>query len=181
MTGKLIVIVGGTGSGKSTLAKKFLAPCHPMRVLLYDVNNEHPAYTERYRNPFTNRIELPSVDDFIEQAKSATSCLIMIEETTMFFSNRGRSEDMVSILVRKRHTMNNIILVYHSLRDVPKYLMVYINYLIILKTNFDTVDMVEKKFERPDITEAFKEIQAADWIVTPEGNRYSPNKMLFIS
>lgn len=180
MKGKCIVIAGGTGTGKSTIVKSLLAGANPANVLLYDVNNEHPNYTEKYKNPYTQQVELPELDDFLLQCKLSRNCIIAVEEATMFFSNKGRSDEMVSVLVRKRHTMNNIILVYHSLRSMPKYILDFVNYLVILKTTIDTEKTVEE-LGRDEITQAWKEIRDSDWLFTPEGYRYSPNKMLFIS
>lgn len=129
---KCIIIVGGTGSGKTTIVKKLLA-AHKGNKLIYDVNNE---YGEEYI----------SMDDFYKRALRAENSVIVFEEATIFFSTAGGTTEMRELLVRKRHTNNLFIFNFHSLSQIPLYILMFCDKLIIKKTN-DQIPQVERKFK----------------------------------
>lgn len=133
--GKAIIIVGATGSGKSTLIKKLLAPVDVNRLFVYDVNAEY----------FKNE-PLPDIDDFLLQVKNVEESVIVFEEATVFFSNRGSNKAMRRLLVGKRHARNVIILVFHSIRAIPFYIFDLVNYVAVFRTN-DEEKIVRERFE----------------------------------
>jgi hypothetical protein len=49
-------------------------------------------------------------------------------------------------MVRKRHTFNTIILVFHSMRSVPRYIYELANYITIFKTN-DSSEMTARELK----------------------------------
>lgn len=54
-------------------------------------------------------------------------------------------------MVRKRHTNNLLIFNFHSLRAVPLYILDFVNYIYLRKTN-DNPKLIENKFgEFPQI------------------------------
>jgi ABC-type phosphate transport system ATPase subunit len=147
MRGTAIILVGGTGAGKTTLCKRLLARVHPSRHLIYDVNGE-------YYDP--NENALPAIDDFLAEAQRVRERVIVFEESTIFFNNRGRNDQMTDILVRKRHTRNIVIMVFHSIRAIPHYIFDLVNYVYVLKTN-DTADLLRTK--HGVLLPAFLEVQ----------------------
>lgn len=172
MKGKCIVIVGGAGTGKSTLLKKLIADVPPSSVLLYDVNNEHKEYT-RYEM-------LPDIEDFLLQASLSRRVIIACEEASIFFTSHNKTEEMLNILTRRRHTYNGIILIFHSLRAVPDYMISYINHLIILKTSGDSPEKTDKKFNNDLVLQAYERINTAPWLEN-NGIRFSPHEIVNIS
>ncbi len=120
---KAIAVIGGTGQGKSTFIKEVLLSNMAGRKLIYDVNNEYKTGKA-----------LPSIVDFLKTAKTAIKTCIVFEEATIFFSNRGFNDELLDILVRKRHTQNVIILVFHSLRAAPKYVLDMVDTIVLFKT-----------------------------------------------
>jgi energy-coupling factor transporter ATP-binding protein EcfA2 len=169
---KCTCICGGPGSGKSTLMKQLIKDIPKEYLLLYDINNEHPELN-RYGN------DLPKIDDFIFQAHLSKNAIIICEEATIFFTSHNRTDEMLDLLGRRRHTGNGIILIFHSLRQVPDYMLSFINYLIILKTNGDTEDKIDRKFDNPDVLDAYRRINSAPWVENGP-IRYSPHEIVVL-
>lgn len=141
---KCIVIAGATKTGKTTLVKKLLK-VHKGKKLIYDVNNE-------YGIPYMD------MDSFIEKAKRVEKTLIVFEEATIFFGTTGSSKEMKTLLVRKRHTKNLFIFNFHALSQVPLYVLMFCDKLIIKKTN-DQLPQLERKYKgNPAIFKAFTEV-----------------------
>jgi ABC-type cobalamin/Fe3+-siderophores transport system ATPase subunit len=133
--GIAIIVVGCTGSGKSTLIKSFTKSVDRAKLFINDVNAEY----------FPDR-EYISTAQFLEIAQKLNDCVIVFEEATIFFSNRGSNREMRELLVRKRHARNVIFLVFHSIRSIPHYIYDLCNYAFIFRTN-DAPELVEKKHE----------------------------------
>jgi hypothetical protein len=130
---KAIIIVGRPRSGKTTSAKKLLSSIS-LKKEIYDVNNEYNT-----GKPF------PDMEDFLNDSLSKTETCFIFEEATIFFSNKGDERRLKTLLVRKRHTKNIIILCFHSLRSVPTYVFDLIDFYILHKTN-DNTGLIDKKF-----------------------------------
>ena len=112
---KAFILVGSTGCGKTYFTKQLLKTVHKNALLIFDVNNEWKEY---YPYPFD-----ADIDKFLEKANKVRKGVILIEDATAFLSNRGRSDLLTKILVAKRHTQNTIILLFHSMRSIPKYIV----------------------------------------------------------
>ena len=147
---KTFLIIGHTGRGKSTKVKEILAGLYCDK-LIYDVNNEHNTGKP-----------LPGIGDFLTLAKKKVNTAIVFEEATIFFSNRGRSEEVIDLLVRKRHTNNIIILLFHSIRSVPNYIFELIDYIILFKTN-DNEKLIHDKFkDNEQLIEFYNAVNQSD-------------------
>lgn len=168
--GKAFIIVGAPGMGKTTFVKNILKRVHPGTIWLYDVNNE---YTEIINQP------LLDFDVFCKEAMKKRESILVFEEATIFLSNKGSNNELKNILVRKRHTHNTILLVFHSLRYVPKYLLDLCNYMALYKTN----DPEEKAIElgNENILNAYREIKSAPMLKNDVGREYSPHKIVTLS
>lgn len=155
MIGNSIIITGGTGTGKSTYVKKLLSKVNPSRIILFDLNNEYP---KNYSIDNFNYSSFNAIDNFCEVACTAKNSVIVFEEATVFFSNRGNNQKIISMLISKRHKKNILIFIFHSLRSIPRYIFDYSNKLILFKTN-DSFEVVKSKFNHTDLEAAFKEVQ----------------------
>lgn len=147
---KAFILVGGTGCGKTYFTKQLLKSVNKNALLVFDVNNE---YKEYYPYPFN-----PDIDKFLEKASKISKGVILIEDATAFLSNRGRSDLLTKILVAKRHTQNTVILLFHSMRSIPKYLVDISTHVVIFKTN-DPQTIVERSFENEALTSAWSRVQ----------------------
>ena len=165
-----MAVVGMRGMGKSYIVKQLLQNTHPDSRLIYDPNIE---YTDLYNKP------LLKFEQFAQTVPRVSNAVIVVEEATIFLNNRGYDSDFVEAVVRARHTNNTIILVFHSLQDLPKYLFRLMNFIILLKTH-DTADYVDKQFRNKTFSASFVEIQNADFLYNENGVKYSPNKIIDI-
>lgn len=149
---KIIAIVGRPFAGKTHVAKGIVADIRAASprtpVLIYDVNKEWGGK------------ELPTMEQFIQQASRCRNSLIVFEEATLFFDpTAGRSKGLREMLVRKRHTGNAVILLFHALADIPLYVLRMIDTLVLLKTN-DTADDMRRIRGLRGLVDAFVELQA---------------------
>jgi len=144
-----ILVVGKTGSGKTTLVKSLLKKANKKSLFLYDVNNEYKEFV-------TEAVEL-DFDIFAERAKNLTNAVILFEEATIFLSNKGSNFNLKNILVRKRHTKNTVILVFHSFRTIPRYVFDLCNFIAVKKTS-DNIDFIDSRFEHDKLSVTCREI-----------------------
>lgn len=135
-SGKVIIVVGASGNGKSTWLKTTTREVDTSRFFCYDVNAEY----------FDDDDPLPEIDDFLAEMNTKTDCVMVFEEATVFFSNRGSNKTMRQLLVAKRHRRNLIFLVFHSIRSIPYYIYDLVNYVVVFNTN-DTEQIVKEKHE----------------------------------
>lgn len=141
---KCIIIAGGTGTGKTTLAKTLINK-RTKNILIYDVNNE-------YGYPYTDMVS------FLNKAKRVKNHVILFEEATIFFSTSGGEKNVREIMVRKRHTNNILIFNFHSLSQIPLYILMFCDYLFIKKSN-DQISQIERKFKgNANIFKAYAEV-----------------------
>lgn len=170
MSGKAILIIGNRGTGKTTTTKKLLANVHKDARIVLDVNNE---YADLYPFPF---IEF---DNFTKKLTTVSNAFIVIEEATIFMDNRGYNKDMTSVLVKSRHRGNTIVLVYHSIRSVPKYIFNLCNMIILHKTN--DAENVVKDYDNSDLNEAYLWLKSQPNLKNEAGKEYSPQKVVKLS
>lgn len=152
MSGKAFLIVGGTGRGKTSFVARCLSKVNKTAIALYDVNNE-TAY-----KPYTLAGDLPTIEAFTEKTTRLRDAVIVYEEATIFFSNRGNNDSLREILVRKRHTNNTIFLVFHSLRNIPRYVYDLCNFVVLFKTN-DSGKLVDANFQDERLSTCFERVK----------------------
>lgn len=167
MSGKAILVVGARGMGKTTTVKKLLQKIHADARIVLDVNGE---YKELYPKPFIG------FEEFAKKLTKIKHAFIVVEEATISLSNRSYSKDMADVLVRARHADNTIVLVYHSLRQIPAYIFPLANMVILHKTA-DTEETL-RKIDNEKLTEAWKKIKAAKMLKGSAGKEYSPQEII---
>ena len=135
---KAIIIVGATETGKTTFVKNMIKRVPNKGALfIYDINNEYSEYF-----PY----KLLDIDDFMEKTQFISKGVFVLEEATIYLNNRSSNKYLVDLMTRKRHTFNTIILVFHSMRAVPRYIYELSNYIVIFKTN-DSPDMTSRELK----------------------------------
>lgn len=144
MAGISIIVVGTNGSGKTTWVKERIKNVSQDALMIYDVNNE---YTEFYPYPFEK------FPEFMKKTVQVTNAVLVFEEATIFFKNKSSNDELRELLVRRRHTGNTLILVFHSIRAVPRDVMDMSNFMVVKKT-IDAPDYIDRKLEHHLITQA---------------------------
>jgi energy-coupling factor transporter ATP-binding protein EcfA2 len=146
------IIVGSTGSGKTTCVVDFLNIIKNRQKHIFDVNAE-PVYMncKLYKDGDFSK--------FVEEMNKVKNSVIVFEEATIFFSNWKLSENVLKILVQKRHKNNLIFFVFHSLRTVPVSITDFCDVLILFKT-LDRETLVKSKYKNdPKIIVAYEKAQ----------------------
>lgn len=146
---KLIVIVGGTGCGKTTLSKSMLNKVS--KHLVNDINNEYKDYI--CFNP------KKTIDEFLNYVDTISNTLVIIDESTVYFSSRSSNQLLNKLLTLKRHSKNNYVLIFHSLLEVPKVIFNRIDYLILFKTNDNYINVVNKFGRHSKLLTYFAEVK----------------------
>lgn len=149
MDGKVILVVGQRGTGKTTYVKRLATMVHPDSLLLHDVGGQ---YKDIYKKP------LIPFDEFTELCTKIEQGVFIFEEATIFVSH-ARNETITDFLVTSRYRENTIVLVFHSLRSVPWYILNLTNFIVLFKTK-DPISLIEEKFQNPDFTEVFKRVNS---------------------
>lgn len=154
---KLIINVGGTGSGKSNRTKEILNSLAGRALYINDVNYEYKEFGRGAKQGLT-----PT--EFKTGAYKLKNHVIVYEEASMMFSHGNKDEDTVRLMVQKRHTNNYLVFNFHSLRQVPLWIMDYCDYLILHETT-DNPKNIESKFGDYDkIFEAFLDVwETVEW------------------
>lgn len=141
------IIVGGQGTGKTSFTKKSAEKMN--RVVILDVNNEYKDLEQRGAKRITKDFR-----QSLENVKELNGISLIVEEATIFFSNRKHDENLLEMIIRKRHQNNNIFLIYHSLTDIPDYLLRISDYLILFKTKDNSVK-IDQKYANTEIRKAY--------------------------
>lgn len=149
---KCIVIVGTTGTGKTTTVCNILKEVDIPKII-FDVNNEEKY--KSFKNLWDKNLDFES---FVKKATTFKNSCIVFEEATIFFSHAGSTTDIKKLLVQKRHTKNLLIFNFHSLRNVPLFILDFCDLLVLGKTN-DNRKNIETKFK--DFTEIYQAFQLA--------------------
>ncbi len=98
------------------------------------------------------------IDLFKKVALGARNAMIVWEEATSFFG-QGVDKDLKAMLSRNRHKYVTHLLVFHSLHDVPGWILTKIDEIYLFHTK-DNPTYVKQKFKgRDNITQAFMKLR----------------------
>ena len=169
----LILIVGGTGQGKSYYTNTrllfnevrkingkdfyFVSP-KSKRQYIFDINNEYNLPPDNTTAPFMRHV---ACDDkiFIQNCKTLRDTNIVFEDASGFLRGR-QSREIARLIVQRRHSNNNYIILFHSINRIPPELLEYCNYLVLFKTG-DNLKDIDLKFRNPLINSMFLTLQKA--------------------
>lgn len=140
---KCISIIGRKRTGKTTLTASIIQKFSRPSTYIFDINNE---YSRKFgiKNDYTGEI---SPDKFLDKVFQVKNSCIVFEEATSYLSVKGREEKLVNIITRSRHTNNLILLIFHSVADLPPYIYRHSEYCVLFKTN-DFRNTLDGKFRK---------------------------------
>ncbi len=133
---QVFIVIGARGTGKTTLLKQ--------RVNLF---KGHKHIYDLQRTYYNDNRPLPTIDEFTSVAATLEDSLIVYEESTIFFPNRGNNKELRQNLVQARYNRNIIFLVYHSICAVPYYVYDLADCVILFRTQ-DEENRVIQKYEK---------------------------------
>lgn len=132
---KQICIIGGNGCGKTTYMKRQLADMKTIGAFIFDINNEYKGFGRTYWDK-----DLLLAESAVKRGK-----LLVIDEATAFFPNRGWNNDLQKIMALRRHNIHTVYFIYLSLLEIPDYVRRVTNYFVIFNSS-DTIDLIKKKY-----------------------------------
>ena len=148
--GLVIVNVGGTGSGKTYFTRMLLSvlKASGKRFYIHDIDGE---YTDFYSSAFE------PIKKFFNRVLKTLNSVIVFEEAVLVFKHFGQSDEILELLVGARRRKNVIIFNFHSMRQVPVWILTYCDRIVIRHTSFDSVERFEKDY--PHIVEIYHNVQ----------------------
>lgn len=147
---KCIIIVGATGSGKTTLTRKMLKDVNPKLIHVFDINSE-----EIWSDCVTYRNMLP--EEYKEMLMEKKPGYYLIEDASSIFQPRGTDTDLKRLLVQKRHNNQFYILLFHSLRQIPNWILDFSDTLILGHTRDNKASA--QKLSYDEITDAWEDLR----------------------
>jgi len=151
---KAFIVTGEQGRGKTTQAYNLIENFSKKDLYAYDV---HGHYFEKYKS--LSKIKgRPPMEIFLEIVSKVKNSVIVFEEATIFFSNKGRSDIIIELLVNNYHSKNIIIFLFHSLRSVPVEIMDFVQFIQMYHSN-DRATLIKNKFKDDyDLLEVYNDV-----------------------
>lgn len=121
-----------TGQGKSYFTKNAIKN---KNCFVFDVNNEYDWLPFEADNDggYTVSRYFGDFNTFLNKVELKRNSNIIFEEATGFLKGQV-GKRMVRIIIGKRHTKNNIFLLFHSINSVPPAISDICNYVVLFKT-----------------------------------------------
>lgn len=155
-----IVIVGQPRAGKTSRAKRIVAAIGAP-VVVNDVNAE---WGQR-------PLDLSEFLDIAESRHGKPTTFVWEEATSYLDAVAASGKDKkrtVNALIRRFHTKHVNVLLFHSLRTVPVWVMDYTDLLVLFKTA-DRPSLIRSKFAGWDIvTDAWERVNSTAKNYVPE-------------
>ncbi len=169
MNGKVIAIAGAMGEGKTTFIKtRFASNCKKIMAYLRITDD----FDDIKATVFTN------FGEFIKVGNKKKDILLLIDEAFTCLPKNlnikiGKPEDLhnllADLLVNARKLNRFIVIIFHSLSQIPLWLVPYLDYLIRFNTN-DQLQYQAQRFQSfPIIAENLK--------YKPRLEKFKPEKL----
>jgi archaellum biogenesis ATPase FlaH len=162
---QIIIIVGGKGTGKTTLALQLLNKA-PKKTLIVDTF-DHPAYriypelTQEqlpYWKSGTYRIfDGDTVETLKAINKHVWNANIILEDAFKYLSFNLKKDEIRLFSDSKQHNQD-IIIMFHAIKQIPTYLCSLADKLVILKTKEQLQSNTTKFYNWEDIKAAHTKV-----------------------
>jgi tRNA uridine 5-carbamoylmethylation protein Kti12 len=149
---KIIIVCGRRGSGKTTFAKKLIS-CSPLKTLVLDTfdhkdyRNLTPIQPEQLARWKSGNVRLFTGDP-VENCQiifnNVHNSLVVFEDARRYIEPTIQKPIRQGI-VEHRNKNNDLVFMFHNLKDVPPYLCTMFNSLVLFKTN-DNMDVMQHKY-----------------------------------
>jgi len=145
---QVVLLVGKPRSGKTFFLKKLAKKSE--NVYINDINNDFKEFN-CYEDP-------ANIEGFIDSCTYVHNTNIIIDEATIYFGTRSYSKGLKRLMVLKAHSNNNYFLVFHSIMDIPRNILVSVDKILLFKT-LDPPSEVLKKFSKEFFENHFLEVK----------------------
>ena len=144
--GSVILIVGKKDAGKTTRARGLLGGIKKKKYI-FDARGEWTG-TQNF-----------DFDLWLESALTKKNSCFVVEEATIFLSSDNRDKRVIRWLSGASHDNNIIILLFHSWRRVPVYILDLTDFYFCLKTNDEPGFMANKFRGFNELIQTFEEVR----------------------
>lgn len=159
---QIIIIVGGKGSGKTTLALQLLAKSSNEKTLIVDTF-DHPSYRQYpeltieklpYWKKGTYRIFQGNTVDILQAInKDVWNASIILEDAFKYLSFNLKKDEVRLFSDSKQHNQD-IIIMFHAIKQIPVYLCSLADKLVIMKTKEQLPTSTTKFYNWEEIRKA---------------------------
>jgi ABC-type molybdenum transport system ATPase subunit/photorepair protein PhrA len=144
------IICGAPGTGKTTLineiAKKYLEQNKGKGIVYFDPQGNSGLQVPHRYNSKLLSAETLAANCSHNAGGTILNSLIILDDTRNYLDGRKDEKTIQRMLINKRHSGNDYILVFHSLSDIPKPIILATNYLYAFRSN-DTVAGTKWNFD----------------------------------
>lgn len=174
MRGKVIVLAGDMGCGKTSLiALDYFAKTNRKKYRFVrrsaTLQNNPTPIQKRIFSELQKSKEYKDFIPFINKMITETNSIITIDEAFSVVPKQinvknEEDEKLMTLLVNTREANNFLFFIYHTLRDIPIWLIGYADYFIRYRTNdlfqfqrnrFMSFPEIVKSIDENNITENF--------------------------
>lgn len=133
--GLIIAISGPPSSGKSATVIKDIERS-PRWNYIYDKNREYIEKKRLSENTLEHSTIFYSLKLFRNNLHKFQNSNIILEDAITFIKFY-REDDLLDLITAVAHRGNCIYLLFHDVQSIPKYMLTFINYIIVLPTDED--------------------------------------------
>ena len=156
----VFTIIGKKRSGKSVLTREIahrFADLYSGKMYFFDIANEYELKFG-LKNNYKNALDHKTFLDVVAPLKNS---FIVFEEAAYYFDSQT-SKDIrqkaAKMLQMSRHNNNVIVLIFHSIADLPSFIYSRIDYLALFKTN-DTPRALGKLSLNEDFVSVYESVR----------------------
>lgn len=151
----VIVIVGHKGTGKTTLGRT-IADANKKKLVVLDIS-DHPSYRKypvlnpdhlyRWKKGDIRIITGDAMENLVKIKDQVYNSTVLLEDAANYLDHYI-TRDVKPLFNQSKQKNNDIILMYHALSEVPKYLFAFTDRIVICKT-LEDVATASKRFPNP--------------------------------
>lgn len=155
---KVFTIAGARETGKTTIAKKLIEKTNS--CVVFDANKNYPELTlvtmDKIKSGKKQRIISDQFELFMKVTSQLKNISVVFEEATIFFGQRTSEENFKRLVISCRHSNVVLIFIFHSIMDIPKFVLRQTDYLYLKKTG--DMDNDIKYTRNQNVYDAWKRI-----------------------
>lgn len=168
---ELTLVIGMKGTGKTTFTKQNIIARIKKKALIVDTYAGHPAYAEYPILPNesldklipkwkSNTFLIAHSDPaqiFPTLNKSLTNCTLVLEDAKKYVTD-SVGDELKRLIVDHKNKGIDVVLMFHSLSQVPKFIRMMYENIILFKTK-DTASDIKSLYPTADVLETWHRVK----------------------